>query len=89
MRYIFWNIRGVAAPGRQKCIDDIIRPLNPAYIGFQETKKESFSNSFLKNLLGNRNFEWNWLPANGSAGGILVGVDTDIFKIVSCPPIVS
>lgn len=83
MRYIFWNVRGVAAPGRHKCIEDTIRPLNPAYIGFQETKKEKCSNSFLKNLLGNRNFEWNWLPASGTAGGILVGVDLDIFNIIS------
>ena len=83
MKYIFWNVRGDAASVRQKCIEDTIRPLNPAYIGFQETKKENFSNSFLKNLLGNMNFELKWLLATGTAGGILVGVDIDVFNIVS------
>jgi hypothetical protein len=30
-----------------------------------------------------RNFLWNFFPAKGSAGGILVGVDSDFFEIVS------
>ena len=34
-------------------------------------------------MLGNRNFYWNFLPANGSAGGILVGVNGDIFDIIA------
>ena len=52
----FWNSRSIDAPGRKKYIDDNIIPLNLDYIGFQETKKSSFTNSFLKNVIGNRNF---------------------------------
>jgi hypothetical protein len=33
----------------------------------------------LKNVLGNRNFDWNFLPVNGIVGGILVGVNSDVF----------
>ena len=83
MKCAFWNSRGVEAPGRKQCIDDTIVPLKVDYIGFQETKKEKFSNSFLKNILGNRNFIWNFLPARGSAGGILVGISGDLFDVVS------
>uniref|UniRef100_A0ACD5T970 Uncharacterized protein n=1 Tax=Avena sativa TaxID=4498 RepID=A0ACD5T970_AVESA len=79
----FWNSRGISAPGRKKFIDDNLVPLNVDYIGFQETKKENFSNSFLKSLLGNRNFGWNYLPAVGTAGGILVGINCDKFDIVA------
>jgi hypothetical protein len=43
------------------------------FVGIQETKKEDFSPSFLKNLTGPASFCWNFLPARGSAGGILVG----------------
>jgi hypothetical protein len=53
------------------------------YVGFQETNKESFSNTFLKKILGNRNFTWNLLPSVGSAGGILVGVDADVLEVIS------
>lgn len=35
------------------------------------TKKESFSDSFLKSLVGHKNFSWNHLPSKGSAAGIL------------------
>jgi hypothetical protein len=79
----FWNSRSSSAPGRQKFIDDNLVPLQLDYIGFQETKKEQFSNSFLKNLLGNRNFAWNHLPAVGSAGGILVRVSCDMFEVIA------
>jgi exonuclease III len=79
----FFNIRGITAPGRKKCLEDTVIPLKVDYIGFQETKKEKFSRSFLKTILGNRNFEWNFRPAVGSAGGILVGVNSDIFEVIS------
>jgi hypothetical protein len=58
-------------------------PLNLDYIGFQETKKEEFTNSFLKNLLGNRNFVWNFLPAVGTSGGILVGINADLLEVLA------
>jgi hypothetical protein len=79
----FWNCRGIFAPGRQKFIDDNLVPLHLDYIGFQKTKKEQFSNSFLKKLQGNRNFIWNHLPAVGSAGGILIGVNADLFEVIA------
>ena len=69
MKCAFWNSRSISAPGRKQCIEDTIIPLNVDYIDFQETKKEKFSTFFLKNLLGNIIFYWNFLPANGSAGG--------------------
>ena len=69
--------------GRKKCIEDTIWPLKLATGGFQETKKVVFSRNYLKNLMVNRNFEWNFLSSIGSTGGILVGVDVDLFDIVS------
>jgi hypothetical protein len=33
--------------------------------------------------LGNRNFGWNFVPACGTAGGILVGVNSDVFEVIS------
>jgi hypothetical protein len=33
--------------------------------------------------MGNRNFIWNHLPAFGSAGGIFVGVNGDLFEALS------
>ena len=57
--------------------------MHPSVVGFQETKKESFSDSYLKSLSVVCNFSWNHLPSQGTAGGILMGVDLDIFDVVS------
>jgi hypothetical protein len=56
MKCGFWNGRGITALGREKFIDDNLYPLQLDYIGFQETKKQSFTNSFLKNVLGKAEF---------------------------------
>ena len=40
-----------------------------------------FSESFLRAV--NRHFNWHSLPANGTAGGVLVGFKTSKFKILA------
>ena len=76
-------MRGIAAPGRKALILETMAKTHASIVGFQETKKEEFSDSFLKSLVGNRNFSWHHLPAQGSAGGILMGVDLDLFDVIS------
>ena len=83
MNAIFWNVRGISAPGRKTLIVDTIRKLQASVLDFRETKKEEFSDSYLKSLVGSRNFSWHHLPSKGSAGGILMGVDADLFEIIS------
>jgi hypothetical protein len=41
------------------------------------------SDNYLNSLVGNTMFSWISLPAIGSAGGICVSVDTDLFDIIS------
>ncbi|KAG2656080.1 hypothetical protein PVAP13_1KG057385 [Panicum virgatum] len=50
-------------------------------VGIMETKKESFTPGFLKSLTGLTPFVWSLLPARGSAGGILVGANSDMFTL--------
>ena len=77
------NIRGITTPGRKPMIIDTIHRTQATVVCFQETKKETLTDSFLKSIVGNRNFSWNMLPSIGSAGGILMGVDLDLFDILS------
>lgn len=83
MNSLFWNIRGICAPGRKSCILDTLAKTHATIVGFQETKQISFTDSFLKSISGNSNFSWNFLLSVGSAGGILMGVDLDLFDITS------
>ena len=83
MNAIFWNVRGISAAGRKPLIIDTLAKTHADVIGFQETKKEEFSPSYLKSLIGHRDFAWHHLPATGTAGGILVGVEQDVFEVIS------
>jgi exonuclease III len=81
MRGIFWNIRGLNHHGRNLCLGQLIREHTVDFIGVQETKKESFHPSFLKNLTSPTDFSWEILPAKGTAGGILIAVRDSMLSI--------
>jgi exonuclease III len=54
---------------------------NIDYVGIQETKKSEFNDKYLEEIVGRKQLCWNWLPSTGSAGGILMGVNSDIFSV--------
>lgn len=46
-----------------------------------ETKKDFFSPGRLRSFTGNVPFRWEYLKARGSAGGILVGANSELFTM--------
>jgi exonuclease III len=69
-----WNIRGLNQPGRNLSLGHIIRDNRLDFVWIQETKKEVFMPSFLKNLTSPIDFTWNFLSTRGTSGAVLVGV---------------
>lgn len=59
----FKYVSGITALGRKPLIIDIINKTHSTMLGLQESKKESFTDSYLKSLIGNRDFAWNHLPS--------------------------
>ena len=43
----FWNIRGLNKEGRLQCLADFVKDNSLDFVGIQETKKETFNESFL------------------------------------------
>jgi hypothetical protein len=78
---LFWNIRGMGLPGRIPALVSKIRSNHVDFVGVMETKKTTFTSGFLRSLTGNIPFEWHFLPAIGSAGGILVGANSELFSV--------
>lgn len=78
---LFWNIRGLGQIGRILALVNNIRSNHVDFVGVIETKKKDFSTGLLRSLTGNISFSWNFLPTNGSAGGILVGVNSESFNV--------
>jgi glyceraldehyde-3-phosphate dehydrogenase/erythrose-4-phosphate dehydrogenase len=74
---LFWNIRGLGKIGRQPALANRIKDNHVDVIGVVETKKENFTPRFLKAISGNTPFSWIIQPAKGSAGGILVGANSE------------
>jgi exonuclease III len=70
-----WNVRGLNANGKITTVSDMLKKYCPDTIALSETKKEDFSPGCLKSLANFHDFEWNWLRAIGTAGGILVGIN--------------
>jgi hypothetical protein len=64
--------KGYPGPAKKSAPIDLFNKTHASIVGFQETKKEEISDSFLKSIVGNRLFSWKSLPSIGSAGGILM-----------------
>jgi hypothetical protein len=67
--------------GRVPALISKIRYSHAEFVGIMETKKNPLSTGFLKTLSGNVPFNWHHLEARGSAGGILVGANRDVFNM--------
>jgi hypothetical protein len=81
MRFLIYNIRGFGAPGRRSQLRDYIKQHRVDIIGLQETIKQEFSTLELRRLELGGQFAWNWLPASGHSGGMLLGFWDDKFEV--------
>jgi hypothetical protein len=79
---LIWNPRGLNMPDKLTRVHDLIKETCPDIISFSESKKEDFSVFQLKQLDPYDKFQWNWLPAKGTASGILVGISVDMFEVI-------
>ena len=81
MRGLIYNIRGFGQEGRRNQLKRYIRQEKLDIIGLQETIKPDFSMTELRSLEFGGQFAWNWLPANGLSGGLLLGFRDDCFEV--------
>jgi exonuclease III len=74
-----WNIRGLNKTGRVTCVTDLIKQQKLDFVGIQETKKDNIDDTMLNAIC--KNMDWNIAPAEGSAGGILVGFKNSSIEV--------
>ena len=68
------------------CFSDIIKDHSLDFICLQETMKKNFPPKSLRKIDRMNNFDWNWVPSNGKAGGILCGVRKETLEVISWTP---
>ena len=53
---------------------DLMKDHALSFICIQETKKRTFSASYLRKMDAFNLFSWNWIPSVGKSGGLISGV---------------
>jgi hypothetical protein len=70
-------------PKKPKFVSDLTKENDLSFIGILESGRTDFMPRFLKNLSGGRDFLWHSKDPHGRSGGILLGVDQQMFAIGS------
>lgn len=83
-KILVWNVRGLNSPARRSSIYQVVSNANPAIVCFQETKLEVVSPEIVRHCLGNRFENFDYLPAVGTRGGLLIAWDATM-AVVSNP----
>jgi exonuclease III len=81
MKGVFWNSRGLGDLAKHRFLAELVKEEQINFIALSETGRDSFPDHVLKNLCGGRDFLWHAMPPHGRSGGILLGVDLNIFYI--------
>jgi exonuclease III len=79
-KVLCWNIRGINAVGKWESLKNKIIECQCDIISIQETKRESFDLSYIKNFCPGGFDDFCFLPSIGSSGGILVVWKSAIFR---------
>ncbi|KAE8817160.1 putative retrotransposon protein [Hordeum vulgare] len=72
--------RGFDLPGWRRQLVEYLRQEEIDIVGLQETIRRDFSMLELQRL-SRHQFSWQWLPASGHSGGILLGVREEAFSM--------
>jgi endonuclease/exonuclease/phosphatase family metal-dependent hydrolase len=81
MKALLYNIRGFGQQGRRTQLKDFMREHRLDVLGLQETIKRDFSMAELRSLECGQPFVWNWVPAEGHSGGLLLGFREESFEV--------
>jgi exonuclease III len=75
-----WNLRGLNSRARRDLLRDTVRDEHASLICVQETKLAAIDDSLILQMFG-PGFDFFFLPAAGTRGGILVAWRTSIWEV--------
>ena len=83
MKGVFWNSRGLRDLAKYRFLSEISKEESLDFIALLETRRKHFSDICLDTFCGGRQFFWHWSEPRGRSGGILLGINLDVFDIGS------
>jgi DNA phosphorothioation-dependent restriction protein DptG len=75
-----WNVRGLNSSARRNVFRDMVLAHRPKMVCLQETKMETVSQQIAQETLDQMIDEFQFLPAQGIRGGILLGWNSDLVE---------
>ena len=66
---------------KHRFLSDLVKEEQISFIALSETGRDDFPDHILKNLCAGRDFLWHCMAPHGRSGGILLGVDLQVFNI--------
>ena len=67
-----WNVRGINSTKKWLALKDKIAETNCSIICIQETKREHFDHSYLRNFFSKRFNKFVYHPSVGASGGLII-----------------
>ena len=83
LRLISWNVRGLNNPQKRESIKHWLRSWKCDVVCLQETKLEVVDLQLVRSLWSSPYVDWDFLPAIGSAGGVLMIWDTRVLEKIN------
>ena len=76
-----WNVRGLNDPAKWSVVREFVASLHVNIVCFQETKLEVIDRYLVLDCLGPKFDGFEYLPAAGTRGGILIAWDTSVLDV--------
>jgi hypothetical protein len=77
------NCRGGGKKVFSFCLCDLIYEHQFDFIGLQETMKRKVDSSVWRKFYLDNSYNWLWSPSVGRSGGILCGIKSSRFNVIS------
>lgn len=75
---LIWNVRGLKARARHQMVRTVVDQHRVSLVCLQETKRSVIDDTLIRELLG-ASFDYHYLSAQNTCGGILVAWRTNIW----------
>ena len=81
MKGFFWNCNGFADSKKYIFLSDLTKEKDLDFIALSETGRASFPQTTLNNICAGRDFLWHCMAPRGRSGGMILGINPQIFYI--------
>ena len=71
-KMLCWNMRGLNGLGKRAAVKSFVKGATSFMLCLQEIKLEMVDKVLIRKIWGGHYVEWEYLPARGSLGGILL-----------------